>query len=322
MESLALFTIPSTSHDEDSGQSDDDDSEGDTRDEIEDANAVSPDANIRTTSNIMWHGTITSHGIGLFRATARYIGGVDVGHIGLWSQLLPRHLTVNGRAQQESVNEYLCGLQYSSLMTVVRLQPIEAEEDEEKIHILLDELMSTHRYGVVGSTTATNIRDIYLVPVPAGNDRYPIFMDPVASYLPKRRKVRMLLSVFVYRNEPEKLEPPQPKVATTSTGQESAIISKFESAIPPKTSSELLVDVSGTPPLNVDDHPERARKQSRKHMLSIALRKSNEAVDLDNANNLEGALLAYGEACDLLQDIQQMKPFHGVDEQKLKAIVR
>lgn len=42
---------------------------------------------------------------------------------------------------------------------------------------------------------------------------------------------------------------------------------------------------------------------SQKAMLSRALQKANTAVQLDNAQNLEGARLAYAEACDLLQKV-------------------
>lgn len=56
-------------------------------------------------------------------------------------------------------------------------------------------------------------------------------------------------------------------------------------------------------------------------MLSRALQKANTAVLLDNAQNFEGAMGAYADACRLLQQVM-----HGStgeeDKKKLETIVR
>lgn len=59
---------------------------------------------------------------------------------------------------------------------------------------------------------------------------------------------------------------------------------------------------------------------SQKAMLSRALQKANTAVQLDNAQNFEGAREAYAEACDLLQQVLQ-KTTADEDKRKLEAIV-
>lgn len=56
-------------------------------------------------------------------------------------------------------------------------------------------------------------------------------------------------------------------------------------------------------------------------MLSKALQKANTAVVLDNAMNFEGAMQAYSEACDLLQQVM-MRSSGDEDRRKLEAIVR
>jgi hypothetical protein len=56
-------------------------------------------------------------------------------------------------------------------------------------------------------------------------------------------------------------------------------------------------------------------------MLSRALQKANTAVQLDNAQNFEGARQAYGEACELLQHVLQ-RTSADEDKRKLEAIVR
>ncbi|KAF3761155.1 hypothetical protein M406DRAFT_283106 [Cryphonectria parasitica EP155] len=65
---------------------------------------------------------------------------------------------------------------------------------------------------------------------------------------------------------------------------------------------------------------DRAKQPSQKAMLSKALQKANTAVQLDNAQNIDGARTAYCEACDLLQQVLQRTPGDD-DKRKLEAIV-
>jgi hypothetical protein len=55
-------------------------------------------------------------------------------------------------------------------------------------------------------------------------------------------------------------------------------------------------------------------------MLSKALEKANTAVLLDNAQNYEGAMQAYSEACALLQQVM-LRSSGDEDKRKLEAIV-
>jgi hypothetical protein len=65
----------------------------------------------------------------------------------------------------------------------------------------------------------------------------------------------------------------------------------------------------------------RSSKQpSQKAMLSKALQKANTAVLLDNAQNIEGAVQAYSEACTLLQQVM-LRSSGDDDRRKLETIV-
>lgn len=66
------------------------------------------------------------------------------------------------------------------------------------------------------------------------------------------------------------------------------------------------------------EHPRKT--PSQKAMLSKALQKANHAVLLDNAQNLEGAIDAYGEACALLQQVMARSSGDD-DRKKLEAVV-
>ncbi|KAA6413042.1 MAG: hypothetical protein FRX48_02785 [Lasallia pustulata] len=67
------------------------------------------------------------------------------------------------------------------------------------------------------------------------------------------------------------------------------------------------------------DRGRRRRPPSQKAMLSKALQKAKHAVLLDNAQNFEGAMDAYGDACALLQQVM-MRSSGDDDRRKLEAI--
>jgi CRISPR/Cas system Type II protein with McrA/HNH and RuvC-like nuclease domain len=62
------------------------------------------------------------------------------------------------------------------------------------------------------------------------------------------------------------------------------------------------------------------KQPSQKAMLSKALQKANTAVLLDNAQNYEGAIEAYSDACDLLQQVM-VRTTGEEEKRKLQAIV-
>lgn len=65
---------------------------------------------------------------------------------------------------------------------------------------------------------------------------------------------------------------------------------------------------------------EKRSKPSQKAMLSKALAKANTAVQLDNAQNYEGARKSYMEACELLHQVLA-RTTGDEDRKKLEAIV-
>jgi hypothetical protein len=83
--------------------------------------------------------------------------------------------------------------------------------------------------------------------------------------------------------------------------------------------SQVGKSSSGT--VSSDKSKDRGTKPpSQKAMLSIALQKANTAVLLDNAQNIEGAMQAYSEACNLLQQVMR-RSSGDEDRRKLEAIV-
>ena len=80
-------------------------------------------------------------------------------------------------------------------------------------------------------------------------------------------------------------------------------------------SSRLDDGYQSTPP-----RTRERREKDKKTMLSRALQKANTAVLLDNAQNFEGAVEAYGDACRLLQQVM-LRSSGEEDRRKLDAIV-
>ena len=68
------------------------------------------------------------------------------------------------------------------------------------------------------------------------------------------------------------------------------------------------------------DKAARRKAHSQKAMLSRALQKANHAVLLDNAQNYEGAVEAYSDACNLLEQVM-IRSTGEADRRKLETIV-
>ena len=80
-------------------------------------------------------------------------------------------------------------------------------------------------------------------------------------------------------------------------------------------SNRLDDGYQGTPP-----RTRERRERDKKTMLARALQKANTAVLLDNAQNFEGAMEAYGDACRLLSQVM-VRSSGDEDKRKLDAIV-
>ncbi|KAK2594199.1 Transcription factor bye1 [Conoideocrella luteorostrata] len=175
--------------------------------------------------DVVWKGSLAMSSIADFQATAKHVGGANFASFGPWSKLVPKRMTVAGRIPQQSAIEYLCSLRYSNLtdIVVISITPTNIDSQQE-FKALVEYFISKNRYGVVGNKVAGNVRDTYLVPVPAGDDGHPEFMlNLVDNFIPKTRTEPMLLAVFVYRNEPDQLKQAKHEQSPTPTSQPQSI---------------------------------------------------------------------------------------------------
>lgn len=104
--------------------------------------------------------------------------------------------------------------------------------------------------------------------------------------------------------------------------QESVHKRRQSEMLGPSESGPRPVTAIMTGDMSKPERAPRTRERSekdKKAMLSKALQKANTAVLLDNAQNFEGALEAYSDACRLLQHVMDRSPSQD-DKRKLEAI--
>ncbi|KFY11376.1 hypothetical protein V492_04504 [Pseudogymnoascus sp. VKM F-4246] len=156
--------------------------------------------------SIIWRGKMTMTSISEFGATGRHIAGADLTTVGTpWSNLLDTNLSVAGRIDPGKATEYLCSLRYSPKtdVTVISLSASGGEDAARHFMQLFEYFRSKNRYGVIGNKTLANVRDTYLIPVPAGKDNGPEFLSNLDNnMLPTERTEPMLIIAIVVR-EPE-----------------------------------------------------------------------------------------------------------------------
>ena len=117
----------------------------------------------------------------------------------------------------------------------------------------------------------------------------------------------------------EKAQEPTPEAGSSEVQSDRTIMGGSRIGNP-----EYQEEGSRPPPVAENRHHRRNRTHERgekdkKQMLSRALQKANTAVLLDNAQNFEGALEAYNDACRLLQQVMD-RSSGAEDKRKLDAI--
>ncbi|KAL7622115.1 Transcription factor bye1 [Parahypoxylon ruwenzoriense] len=158
--------------------------------------------------DVVWRGPLIMTNLADVATVAKHVGGADLSKIkGIaWRDLIPPLLTVAGRIPEEKAIPYLCGLRYNNQIDLVitslsLAQPTDASARKQYLAVI-DYFQSKKRYGVVGERKLGNVRDTYLVPVPAGDGPIPEPMQNISDHLiPLKRSEPMLLMVFVVRDE-------------------------------------------------------------------------------------------------------------------------
>lgn len=177
--------------------------------------------------DVVWQGHLMMTNLADITTVAKYAGGADLSKVkGIsWKDLIPPLLTVAGRIPEEKAVPYLCGLRYNNQidLVVTSLSPANNSDASARSQFLavVNYFDSKKRYGVIGERKLGNVRDTYLVPVPAGNGPLPEILENIEDHLiPRNRPDPTLLMVFVVRDENIPLQTqatPTPSSAQTAT---------------------------------------------------------------------------------------------------------
>ncbi|KAI9858699.1 MAG: hypothetical protein M1813_007331 [Trichoglossum hirsutum] len=152
---------------------------------------------------IVWRGKLAMSGVAEFSATAKHVGGADLGSTFPWSQLMPESLAVDGRIQIERANEYLCGLRWSRTndVVVVSVSPPGDSTGQAQFDQLFNYFNDRKRYGVIGKNLHSAVKDTYVIPVELGMAKLPEFVANLQHCIidDGPRPERLILITFVVR---------------------------------------------------------------------------------------------------------------------------
>ncbi|KAL8648143.1 MAG: hypothetical protein Q9210_005156 [Variospora velana] len=150
----------------------------------------------------VWHGKVIMPGVTEFSGVAKFVAGANLSSKIPWAQLMPGTINIEGRIDIDRASEYLCGLRWSQTtdVSVVAVTPADEDGSRAAFDKLFQYFTDRKRYGVVGKSTAKEVKDTYLVPLEAGVAKNPEFIElleqcTIQTPVPDR----MLLVAFVVR---------------------------------------------------------------------------------------------------------------------------
>jgi hypothetical protein len=158
--------------------------------------AADPDAPV-------WRGTMAMSAVAEFAGVAKHVAGANLSATYPWPQLIPSHLSIEGRIDVDRATVYLCGLRFSNTcdVSVVCVTPNDEPENRAQFDKLFDYFTERRRYGVIAKTQFATVKDTYLVPVEAGMSTKPEFIELLEHCtLEEPTPERMMLLTYVIRS--------------------------------------------------------------------------------------------------------------------------
>ena len=182
--------------------------------EPEDEEPYSPQDYTADQGSAVWAGKVTMAGIASFNGSATYVAGADLSSHLPWTTLIPSSLTIEGRIDTDRASEYLCGLRWSNTtdVVVVSVTPTEDPENVAQFDKLFRYFTERKRYGVIGKSTVSSVKDTYVVPLETGISKKPDFVELLEHCtIEDPTPERMLLLTFVVKgsNSPTTAQTPR-----------------------------------------------------------------------------------------------------------------
>ncbi|CZT25375.1 uncharacterized protein RCC_11106 [Ramularia collo-cygni] len=180
-------------------------------------------ADVTGSDQVVWHGKLVqSSEDSAPTVNARFVAGRDLASTGSWASLLPHKLSIDGRLQIEKAEQYLCGLRWSSSsdVTVLSLSPY---DNADAFNEVFDYFHSRKRYAVVEKDKPPMVKDLYIIPVDAGEALPEHVLMLEHCSLKKPVEERLLLATLIVARAPE----------VQSAVQESAPMQQSNGHLPP-----------------------------------------------------------------------------------------
>lgn len=175
---------------------------------LKDEEAESPPYSPKdTTENdgTVWQGYVNGGSLGKFHISAKHAAGATPDSETLrmtYQQLLPDTIVIAGRIQPSKAEEYLCGLEYSNtsdLVIVYMPEPAAGTPDQVQFEKFFRYFKSKDRFGVGTPHPIPAVKDVYLIPLEAGQE-LPTFVKKLETEFPDPTRERMLLIPIVIKN--------------------------------------------------------------------------------------------------------------------------
>ena len=161
--------------------------------------AANPDAPV-------WSGRMVMMNVAGFGGTGKFVAGFNLSSKFRWSDLVPNNLVIEGRIDIDRASEYICGLRFSNTtdVTVVAITPTDDEKARTEFEKLFTYFTERKRYGVVSTQGNSVVKDTYLVPLEAGAEKKPDFIELLeVCTIEDPTPERMLLLTMVIRSNPD-----------------------------------------------------------------------------------------------------------------------
>ena len=151
----------------------------------------------------IWRGKVTMPSIAEFHGVAKHVAGANLSSTYPWPRLIPSSLMIEGRIAIDRASDYLCGLKWSHTteISVVSVTPTEDPDSKAQFDKLFSYFTDRDRWGVIGKSSVTAVKDTYLVPLEVGMSKKPDFVE-LLEYctIGDPSPERMLLLTFVVKN--------------------------------------------------------------------------------------------------------------------------
>ncbi|KAF2439446.1 hypothetical protein P171DRAFT_525321 [Karstenula rhodostoma CBS 690.94] len=172
---------------------------------------------------IVWRGSLEMQHMEPCASVARFVAGGDFGKAIPWNKLLSATLPIAGRIEEARGDEYIRGLATTGShdVAVLSLSPV-SSEGRTVMDTLYKYFHDRTRWGVIPVDKLDNeaMRDLYVIPIPAGPSNLPQFMDLLEHCIIEtpRREDMLLLALVAKLPDPQPpASYPQHDVAQTPT---------------------------------------------------------------------------------------------------------